>query len=285
VELQEVAEIIDPVAAKKLGVRLGQVTLQYHAGGGALAGQLGALFGRRKHSSLPLRSVMAIEKPLFHLASSRSLEELRRRLALYFSAGCPPVERDSVEGERLMAANAAAMNYGFAFRLTTYASLRRMAVEAFGPMRSHLVVDSPHNSIYEEDVAGELALVHRHNSSRAFPAAKMRPGTVFGETGQAVLLPGTHRTSSYLCVATAGASRSLYSASHGAGSTVGDFAARGLSRLDPERRTTTRFAYSGAEAEIVAQLDDRGVDEALKVLTSNDLLKPVARMRPFAVLN
>ena len=64
---------------------------------------------------------MAVQKPLYHLARARSIEEFRRRRALYFSGGCPPVERGGAEGERLMLANVMAMNYGFAFRLSVYA--------------------------------------------------------------------------------------------------------------------------------------------------------------------
>ena len=89
-----------------------------------------------------------------------------------------------------MLANAAAMNYGFAFRVSTYASLRRLAAECFGGATGRLVVDSPHNSIYEEPVDGEPAVVHRHNSCRAYPAERMVPGSTFAQTGQAVLLPG-----------------------------------------------------------------------------------------------
>ena len=47
VELQQVEEILDPEAAELLGVREGQVTLQYHAGGGVLTGEIGHLFARR----------------------------------------------------------------------------------------------------------------------------------------------------------------------------------------------------------------------------------------------
>src|SRR6266511_2537076 len=48
IELQQVEEILDSEAARLLGVESGQVTLQYHGGGGTLPGQLGVLFGARK---------------------------------------------------------------------------------------------------------------------------------------------------------------------------------------------------------------------------------------------
>jgi tRNA-splicing ligase RtcB (3'-phosphate/5'-hydroxy nucleic acid ligase) len=284
-ELQEVEEILDGQAAELLGVGLGQITLQFHGGGGSLPGELGMLFGRRKRYPRPVRIQMAVQKPLYHLGRARSIAELRLRRALYFSDGYPPVERDSAEGERLLLANAMAMNYGFAFRLSTYASLQALFRQTFGPTDSRIVVDSPHNSIYEEEINGESALVHRHNAARAYPASRLPEHPIFSQIGQPLLLPGTNRTSSYLCVAAEEAAAGLYSASHGAGSNVKTFVQRGLSKADPKGRTTLHFNYSRAEPTEVPQLDDRGVDDVIQVLTRHGVVRPVARLRPFAVLN
>jgi RNA-splicing ligase RtcB len=285
IELQQVEAVLDPEAARMLGVEVGQVTLQYHGGGGTLPGQLGVMFGARKRYTRPLRFQMAFQKPLYHLARARSVRELRSRASLYFAGGAQPVERGSVEGERLTLANVMAMNYGFAFRLAVYASLNPLLRRSFGAVDCRLVVDSPHNSIYEEEIDGETAVVHRHNAARAYPASRMGRHPIFGKIGQPLLLPGTNRTSSYLCVAGEGAQSSLYSASHGAGSNIKDFVERGLSRPDPLHRTTLRFDYTGGGATPVPQLDDRGVDEALAILRGHDIVRPVARLRPFAVLN
>src|SRR4051812_39162940 len=154
VELQRVEEVLDPERAGALGVREGQLAIQYHGGGGVLTGEIGRLFFRRKDYPRQIRAVNLALKPWFHLRSARSYRELRERLSLYFTDGCTPVEVASPEGQRLMLANAAAMNYGFAFRVSTYASLRRLAAETFGGATGRLVVDSPHNSIYEEDLDG-----------------------------------------------------------------------------------------------------------------------------------
>jgi RNA-splicing ligase RtcB len=108
---------------------------------------------------------------------------------------------------------------------------------------------------------------------------------IFGRIGQPVLLPGTNRTSSYLCVASEGADKSLYSASHGAGTTVDRFVDSGHSGRDPRGRATLRFRYTHSEPSEVEQLDDRGVDDTLDVLRNADIVRPVARLRPFAVLN
>lgn len=285
VELQQVEEVLDEPTATALGVKEGQLTLQFHGGGGMLASEIGRIFGRRLDYPRDVRAAMKVLKPWYHLATSRSVAQMRERLALYFGAGFPPVDRESEEGERLMLANAAATNYGFAFRMATYSALQQLAVAAFGGSPGRLVVDSPHNSVYEEDVDGETAIVHRHNSCRAFPAEMMPEGTTFAATGQALLLPGTHRTSSYLAVTGAGARASLYSACHGAGTVISDFAKRGWSAEDPLHRSTREFDYSGAAPTEVKHYDDNGVNAALEVLERNGLVRPVARMRPIAVLH
>jgi RNA-splicing ligase RtcB len=284
IELQQVEEVLDPEAAQLLGIEAGQITLQYHGGGGTLPGQLGVMFGARKRYTKSLRVEMAIQKPLYQLARARSIAELTRRSRLYFAGGALPVERYGIEGERLMLASLMAMNYGFAFRMGTYSILASLLNETLGAT-ARLVVDSPHNSIYEEQIDGQTAVVHRHNAARAYPASRMSHHPVFGKIGQPLLVPGTNRTSSYVCVAGEGAAASLYSAPHGAGTTVKDFAAAGLSQADPQGRVTLKYGYSGESPTEVEQLDDRAIDDTLAVLRDEDIVRPVARLRPFAVLN
>lgn len=285
VELQVVEDILDKDAAEVLGVSRGQLTLQFHAGGGLLTGQVGRLFARRKKINRGLAMEMAIQRPLTHLATVRSAAQLRERLSYYFRNGCPAIPLDGDEGTRVMLATAAAMNYGFAFRCATYGTLASLAAQHLGARTTNLVVDSPHNSIYQEQVAGSPALVHRHNSCRAFPAELMTPGTAFARTGQAVLVPGMHYTSSYLCTADDGAVESLYSACHGAGTVIDGYARTGRSQPHPDHHTTRRYRYGRSEAELVPHLDDSGVDAALAILTGHRIVRPVARMRPLAVLN
>jgi RNA-splicing ligase RtcB len=282
-ELQEVEEILDHDAADRLGVHTGQVTLQFHNGGGVLTGQLGGLYAKRKSASRMLRAEMSVQKPLSHLLTARSRAQIANRMSAYFEAGCPSIPVDGDDGRRVLLATRLAMNYGFAYRLATYAALREMARSALGAT-TRLVVDSPHNSMYEEEVRGATAFVHRHNACRAYPAELMAGHPAFAETGQPLLLPGTNRTSSYLCVPAAGAHRSLYTACHGSGSIISAFERSGRSGPDPHGRATARYRYDGAAPADVPHLDDRGVHEALGILTGHALVRPVARMRPFAVL-
>ncbi len=64
IELQRVEEIYDEDAARRLGIAEGQLTLQYHGGGGILTGAIGRLFGRREDYPRKHRAMMAFQKPL-----------------------------------------------------------------------------------------------------------------------------------------------------------------------------------------------------------------------------
>src|SRR5258708_37310770 len=88
VELQHVEEVFDSEVAARLGVRLGQVTLQYHGGDGGLNIQMGARFGRRLAGSRPMRAVMAVQKPLYQLASAASKRPLAKTLRVYLRVRC-----------------------------------------------------------------------------------------------------------------------------------------------------------------------------------------------------
>jgi hypothetical protein len=48
---------------------------------------------------------------------------------------------------------------------------------------------------------------------------------------------------------------------------------------------TLRFDYSRGGPSEIEQLDDRVVDDTLGILRKHDIVRPVARLRPFAVLN
>ena len=84
---------------------------------------------------------------------------------------------------------------------------------------------------------------------------------------------------------TSAAAESLHSACHGAGTVIADLKRKGLSGPHPDGHTTLRFRYSDAAPSEVAHLDDLGVNAALDVLARHGLVRPVARLRPFAVLN
>ena len=186
-----------------------------------------------------------------------------------------------------MLANAAAMNYGFAFRVATYAALRRLAAETFGGATGRLVVDSPHNSIYEEPVGEAPAVVHRHNSCRAYPAEMMPAGTTFAtdRSGGAAARHAPHVLATSRSPGRTSAAQPALGLPRRRDRGLRPVVRRGLSDTDPEGRSTLRFRYTDAAPTGRPHFDDNGVNAALGVLVGNGLVTPVARMRPIAVLH
>ena len=210
-----------------------------------------------------LRAEMSVQKPLSHLLTARSRAQARRRLAAYFTEGCPSVPVDGDDGRRVLLATRLAMNYGFAYRMATYAALRDLARSAFGATAS---------------AGGRLAAqLDLRGGGRRRPRvrapAQRLPGLPGGADGiaprrsprpdnrcccPAPTVP--RRTCAYRA---AGAHRSLYTACHGTGSIISAFERSGRSGTDPLGRVTARHRYDGSAPVDVPHLDDRGVDEAL----------------------
>ncbi|MCW2501142.1 MAG: RNA-splicing ligase RtcB [Frankiales bacterium] len=278
IEVQVCQEILDPVAAAAMGVHKGMVVVEYHGGGGVWAGEMGRLFVPRKKSTGIRRARTAALKAAMHASVNPSV--LKERWDLYFHNVRHAIEADSPEGKRLWMSYCTAMNYGFAYRIASYQVIRESLTAAWGsPVSTKLVYDSPHNSVYKEEVDGELAFVHRHNTARA-----VGPGILADHPlGQPVLVPGTNRTSSYLCIGASGSGISLDSACHGAGTLVGASVKAGTAGPDPDR-VTRRYNYADSTMQEVAHVGDAGVDLAVDILRDENILRPVARFTPVAGL-
>ena len=129
---------------------------------------------------------------------------------------------------------------------------------------------------------GAPAIVHRHNACRIFPASELSDHPVFAGTGQPLLLPGTGRTSSYVCIPGNHPERALNSVCHGAGSVVGEFARRGNSTDSAARRSTLRFSYRAESPARVPHVGDAGIDAEVELLRDRGISRPVVRLEPFA---
>jgi len=145
---------------------------------------------------------------------------------------------------------------------------------------ARLIYDAPHNGVWRERIGEQYLWIHRHNAARVTPPSRLPAGSIYRDTGHPVLLPGSERTSSYLCAGGEGAADTLHSAGHGAGHAV-----QALARpLDKAARFTRVYRYGSSSVEQRPQLDDNGVDRVLRALVSHDIARPVARLRPLGVL-
>jgi tRNA-splicing ligase RtcB (3'-phosphate/5'-hydroxy nucleic acid ligase) len=257
--------------------------VMFHADSGHLGAFVGRLYAHRQKNSWRGRLYEWRVKLPFQLTAGRP-GRLWRRLAYHvLPRRWIPIPAEAEEGQRALLALQAAANYAYANRVAVLAALRD-AVQAVWGLNSAppaLLWDAPHNGIRREALgpAGQPVWVHRHNAARVAPPSALPSGSPYRETGQPVLLPGTERTVSYLCVGGAGAAGTLYSVNHGAG-----HPASLLGRPLPDAAATRVYGYDEQPPVARPHLSDDGMMAVVKTLAGVDLARPVARLRPVAVL-
>jgi tRNA-splicing ligase RtcB len=280
-ELQVVDEVRNSAIAQAWGLEQGQLVFMYHADSDYVGGFIGRIYSHRRKNTWRGRLHEWRIKVPFLLTAGQSRRMLHRLYYHMLPHRWVPILADSEEGRRALLGLQAASNYAYANRLAVLASLRDAIRAIWGMQRDPpcMLWDAPHNSIRQERIDGQELWVHRHNAARALPPSQVPAGSPFAYTGQPVLLPGTDRTSSYLCVAGEGAVHTLHSVDHGAG-----HSALLLASPLSHGPTTRLYTYANGLAEIRPHLSDTGLDAVLAVLHEYDVAHPVVRLRPLAVL-
>jgi len=300
-EMQAVAEVVDQRVARAWGLHVGQIVVMIHADSGHLGAFVGRLYAhRRKNTWLGRLREWRYKVPL-HVREVRSWAEARRRWPYFSPQRWVPIPADSEEGRRVLCALRAATNYAYANRVAVLAVIRDAIQEVWRDdlPAPALLWDAAHNSIRREQVDGRELWVHRHNAARALSSPLQRalpaqpdalasgparqaaslPYGAFVRTGQPVLLPGTCRTSSYLCVAGEGVARTLRSVNHGAGRTTEQFAGE-----DDDGSITRLYTYTDGLEFLLFHLSDDGLQAVIQALQADAIARPVVRLRPLAVL-
>ncbi len=268
VELQAVERLFDQAAAHAFGLKEAQVTVLIHSGSRGLGHQVCTDFVKRMDAA---HARYGIELP-------------DRQLA------CAP--QSSPEGRAYLGAMAAAANFAWANRHAIADSVRRSIARVLGGPAAEgtrQVYDVAHN-VAKVEVYGRELCVHRKGATRAFPAGSSEIPAAHRDVGQAVFIPGSMGTASYVL---AGEPRSLErsfgTTCHGAG--------RRLSRTGARKQIGGRELRRQLEAEgiVVRSPSDKGlaeeapfaykdVERVVDVVERAELARRVARLRPIGVV-
>jgi tRNA-splicing ligase RtcB len=209
---------------------------------------------------------------------------------------CAPIM--SPEGQRYLAAMAAAGNFAWANRQHITYWVRRSFEKVFQrspqDMGMHLIYDVAHNiaKIESHEFEGEAMelCVHRKGATRAFPAGHPDVPDRYREVGQPVLVPGDMGRYSYLAV---GEPQSMHetwgSTCHGAGRIRSRHEAKRLllgvdvARRLADRGIIVRCQNRAALAEEASEAY-KDVANVMDVLQGAGISRNVARMRPIGVM-
>ncbi len=271
-EIQVVKEIIDQSAAKAFRISQGQICVMIHCGSRGLGHQVCT----------------------DHL---KVLEEATRKYGITLpdrQLACAPI--GSPEGRAYFAGMAAAANYAWANRQVITHSARKVFSAMYGIAYEEmpLVYDVCHNvakiETHEVGAVKALVCVHRKGATRAFGPGERDVPSVYRDTGQPVIIPGSMGTSSFLLAGTRVAmEKSFGSTCHGAG--------RVLSRAAAKRQISGQKVRNdlGKGGVIVRAPNDSSIaeeapaaykpsHEVVRVVSEAGLSRIVARLEPLGVI-
>ncbi len=269
VELQRVERVLDRAAAEAYGLREGQVTVLIHSGSRGLGHQVCTDYVKAMDAA--------------HRRYGIQLPD--RQLA------CAP--QSSPEGRAYLAAMAAAANFAWANRHAIADAVRSAISRVLGAAAAagtKQVYDVAHNVAKLELHKGRELCVHRKGATRAFPAGSPDLPAAHREVGQAVFIPGSMGTASYVLAGDQGSlARSFGTTCHGAG--------RLLSRTGARKQISGAELRRQLEAQgiVVRSPSNRGlaeeapfaykdVERVVDVVVRAGLARRVAELRPIGVV-
>ncbi|HPS54602.1 MAG TPA: RtcB family protein [Sedimentisphaerales bacterium] len=270
VEIQYVDQIFDKNLARQFDLSENQITIMIHSG------------SRRFGYEIADHYMNAA-------ANQPYCSDLSKMLAY--------IKTETRDGQNYISAMHAAANFGFINRYLMTLIVRECFNEVFGHTEIKLIYDIAHNIAKLENYQNKPFWVHRKGATRAFGPKRMK-NTVFAETGQPVITPGSMGTASFLLAATDNSEQSLCSVNHGAGRVMSRSAAIGKRKnskiITPPAITDDQFKRSMKGIELIAADKSKikeeapqaykNIDHVVEIIAGCKWAIPVAKMRPLVVL-
>jgi tRNA-splicing ligase RtcB len=204
---------------------------------------------------------------------------------------CAPLS--SPEGKEYLAAMAAAANFAWANRHAIAHHVWEAIERVLGPeiaADTHQIYDVAHNVAKMERYQGRELCVHRKGATRAFPPGSEEIPADHRDAGQAVFIPGSMGTSSFVLAGRPGSiERSFGTVCHGAGRLMSRTGARkkiGGKELRgqlEERGIVVRCPSNRGLAE-EAPFAYKDVESVVAVVERAGLAARVAQLRPIGVV-
>ena len=279
-ELQIVDKIVDKRAASAFGLIEGQLTGMIHTGSRGLGHQVCS------------EHVSKIESKYRRSFDGWSCDEWGFSTADRQLASAPI---SSKEGENYLDAMRSAGNFAFANRSVLTQKMREAFSQSFGnDVDIEVLYDVSHNiaKIEEHSVDNVscTCCVHRKGATRALGGDHSELPSRFSGIGQPVLVPGDMGTASWVLAGPKVGKNDAFSSScHGAGRRLSRTAARKI--INPEELAMSLesdgvHVRSKTPRLLVEEAPEayKDVDEVIRLTSEANLARPVARLRPLAVI-
>lgn len=291
-DLMKITDIEDETIAKKFNLSQGQYIFLIHTGSGILGQYTMYTYTPKKREHLSQAIMTELGrltyppryKKIFRALSKRIAKERHEARNLFRYDG------GSEEGKLYMAARNAASNFGNANRMLITHRVAETIRSMFNQdPEFDLLYDMPHIYVGRENHYGKDVWVHRNGTSRAFGPSRMSHHSLFGATGEPAFIPSSMSTPAYLGVGTDENETGFFSSGHGTGKsrfkTEQNVPANKAELFSKMKEKGVRL-YNAKSSAVIKQDAShyKNVNEAIRVNQENNVLKPVVKMQPVAVI-
>lgn len=292
-DLMKVTDIIDEETATKLGVRKGQYLFMVHCGSGILGQYTMYMYTAKKREHLSQAIMVTLGRLFFFTPFKKTISAIATKIRAYDFGRKRELftyDGDGEDGRLYMAARNACSNFAHANRAVITHNVSETIKETLGrDPEMELLYDMPHILVSQEEHYGKNIWVHRNGTSRAYGPARMSDHPVFKDTGEPAFIPSSMSTEAYLCVGQDENVSSFYSCNHGAGKSAGDtdtLVPHNKQELDEKLKSRGVTLYNGHSSKVIEQDSShyKRIEDVIESVTANDIVKPVAKLRPISVI-
>lgn len=291
-DLMKITDIEDDETARKFNLRKGQYIFMIHTGSGILGQYTMYTYTAKKREHLSTSIMVELGKLSFKTKYKKEFQALTKKVDAYRNGqqDLLTFDGDDMEGKMYMDARNAASNFGNANRMLIAHNVSESIKKILGKDPGFdLLYDMPHIYVGRENHYGKNLWVHRNGTSRAYGPSRMGHHPLFSQTGEPAFIPSSMSTSAYLGVGTDANESGFFSSGHGTGKaqtkTENEVPQSREALFEKMNRKGVKL-YNAKSSRVVDQDAShyKNVDAAIETNRQNNVLNPVIKMQPVAVI-
>ncbi|MCX6763210.1 MAG: RtcB family protein [Candidatus Moranbacteria bacterium] len=288
-DLMKISEIQNPEIAEKFGLKNGQYIFVIHTGSGLLGQYASYLYTPKNKEHLSQKIVLELGKMFFKTEYQKETKELYKKFDEYKNKEeYFTYDENTTAGKMFITAHRVAANQGFANRSIITNNLDQAIEKTLGKNpQLDMLFDKPHVYVEKENHFGHNVWVHRNGAVSANGPSRMNH-PLFSQTGEPLIIPSSMSTPAYLCVGTDENESTFFSASHGTGRRKDPESDKVIDKIQLlEKMEKKNVKLFNAKSSGVVLQDSgyyKDVEEVVKGMVENEIIKVVAKMEPVAVL-
>lgn len=292
-DMMKITDIENEEIAKKFNLSKGCYIFLIHTGSGILGQYTMYTYTDKKREHISQAVMTEIGRRTFpkkyrddFLPILKEVAEFRKSSGRQLFA----YDGESLAGKLYMMARNAASNYGNANRMLIAHKISQTIQTTFNhDPEFDLLYDMPHIYVGRENHYGSDVWIHRNGTSRAFGPSRMAHHPLFSQTGEPAFIPSSMSTPAYLGVGTDENVSGFFSSGHGTGKS------KFKTENDTPKTKDALFAkmekkgvklYNAKSSHVIEQDAShyKNAAEAMRANQANNVLKPVVKMQPVAVI-